>query len=533
LGLKWEPLIQEYRNFNSEKKKNFSVFFENECNYIIDKIELDKGIAKNRILKENIFLLFIAITSNIPLIIIGKPGSSKSLSFQQLKKSMRGKYSKNIFFRRYPNILTTYFQGSDSTLAEDIENLFEKGKEQLKKYENNENNDNKENKNNREKINKENNKENNKKNKKINNKENNKPISLLIFDEIGLSEFAKDNPVKALHKNLEYDKVRDGLSFIGFSNWKLDASKLNRVLCLSVPDLDSQIDDLKDTAKCIAESIRGENNIEPILLNLICKSYKSYQETVKKIKEYVVYKELELQEMRQVLGLLDKDEINRIFNNEKKITLEDFKKKRCNIELQGNYSWKYKNFYGVKNMNEYKILYEKNRTINHEFHGNRDFYNYNKGICNIKSLSKNSENIDVDVNKQIEKVIERNFGGVDICIDLDFGLNYDDESDNDVGFGGSRRMVAVERAALRGADANTSQYKEKILQRARRYNKQQTTSSNSKYQVGRGKPSPLTVRLLVAGTSTWTAKLLGLAATRISHKKGTVVAEKDVLDLLL
>jgi len=104
------------------------VFFENECNYIIDKIELDKGIAKNRILKENIFLLFIAITSNIPLIIIGKPGSSKSLSFQQLKKSMRGKYSKNIFFRRYPNILTTYFQGSDSTLAEDIENLFEKGK---------------------------------------------------------------------------------------------------------------------------------------------------------------------------------------------------------------------------------------------------------------------------------------------------------------------------------------------------------------------------------------------------------------------
>ena len=29
------------------------------------------------------------------------------------------------------------------------------------------------------------------------------------------------------------------------------------------------------------------------------------------------------------------------------------------------------------------------KTIDIDFHGNRDFYNYNKGICNIKSLSKN------------------------------------------------------------------------------------------------------------------------------------------------
>ena len=239
LGIKWKPLVKDYRKCKSDNKDNFSIFFENECDYIIDNIDLDKGIAKNRILKENIFLQFIAITSNIPLIIIGKPGSSKSLSFQQLKKSMRGKYSKSNFFRKYPQILTTYFQGSESTLAEDIDNLFEIGKEKLSKYENN---------------------------------NENKPISLLIFDEIGLSEFAKDNPVKVLHKNLEYDGVKDGLSFVGFSNWKLDSSKLNRVLYLSVPDLDSHIDDLKETAKCIAESIR-ENNIDQKLLILLCKRH--------------------------------------------------------------------------------------------------------------------------------------------------------------------------------------------------------------------------------------------------------------------
>jgi len=195
--------------------------------------------------------------------------------------------------------LSIYFEGSESTLAEDIDNLFEIGKEILKKYENN---------------------------------QENKPISLLIFDEIGLLEYAKDNPVKVLQKNLEYDGVKDGLSFVGFSNWKLDLSKLNRVLYLSVPDLDRQIDDLKETAKCIAESIR-ENNIDQLLLDILCKSYKSYKETIKKIKEYVVFKEFELQEMRQVLDSLSQEEIKNIFKKDiKYISLDDFKREREKIK---------------------------------------------------------------------------------------------------------------------------------------------------------------------------------------------------------
>lgn len=44
---------------------------------------------------------------------------------------------------------------------------------------------------------------------------------------------------------------------------------------------------------------------------------------------------------------------------------------------------------------------------------------------------------------------------------------------------------------------------------------------------------PLTVRLLVTGTSTRTAKLLGLAAARVSDQERAVVSEEDVLDLPL
>jgi len=397
LGIIWKPLVKDYKNCNSENTQNYSLFFENECDFVISQINLDKGIAKNRILKENIFLQFIAITSNIPMIIIGKPGSSKSLSYLQLKNSMRGKYSKSPFFSKYPQLITSYFQGSDSTLPEDIENLFQKGRDILTKYKNQEN----------------------------------KPISLLIFDEIGLSEFAKDNPVKVLHKNLEYEGFEEGLSFVGFSNWKLDSSKLNRVLYLSVPNLDKNIDDLIDTAQCIAENIK-ENNVDPKFLEVLCNSYKTYKEMVTKIKEYVVYKELEIQEMKQVLDSLTQDEIKNIFKKDKKeITLQDFIEERINIKTNKYYSWKRGNFTNVKNeISEYKDLYSKNRSVNEDFHGNRDFYNYIKGIFNIKSLSKNLENNSVDLSTQIEKVIERNFGGVEINLDIDFNIDkiYENES---------------------------------------------------------------------------------------------------------
>lgn len=43
----------------------------------------------------------------------------------------------------------------------------------------------------------------------------------------------------------------------------------------------------------------------------------------------------------------------------------------------------------------------------------------------------------------------------------------------------------------------------------------------------------LTVRLLVTGTSTGTAELLGLAASVIGDEEGTVVADEGLLELVL
>ena len=45
--------------------------------------------------------------------------------------------------------------------------------------------------------------------------------------------------------------------------------------------------------------------------------------------------------------------------------------------------------------------------------------------------------------------------------------------------------------------------------------------------------APLPVRLLVAGTGTWTAELLGLASSVVGNEKGTVVGNKGLLQLVL
>ena len=62
--------------------KYFSNFLRLEEQYLLNKIELNKRTDKNDLLMENAFLLFVSVTTIIPLIIVCKPGTRKSLSPQ-------------------------------------------------------------------------------------------------------------------------------------------------------------------------------------------------------------------------------------------------------------------------------------------------------------------------------------------------------------------------------------------------------------------------------------------------------------------
>ena len=119
-----QDFINDIKLNGINELKEFNQIIELEEDFVLDKIELDKGLGNNRSLKENVFLLFLSLGTTIPLIIIGKPGSGKSLSSHLIYKSMKGKYSTNKFFQFYPSIIQSYFQGSTSAKPEDVENIF-------------------------------------------------------------------------------------------------------------------------------------------------------------------------------------------------------------------------------------------------------------------------------------------------------------------------------------------------------------------------------------------------------------------------
>ena len=62
---------------------------------------LGENIARNAALRENVFMMAISIELKIPLFLVGKPGSSKSLAKAIINESMRGKDSKSDLLKNF------------------------------------------------------------------------------------------------------------------------------------------------------------------------------------------------------------------------------------------------------------------------------------------------------------------------------------------------------------------------------------------------------------------------------------------------
>ena len=372
-----KEFIEDIKHRNKISQfKHFSKILEIEEEFILDKIELGKGIGNSRSLRENLFLLFVSLGTNIPLIIIGKPGSGKNLSTHLIYKAMKGKYSTNDFFKSYPSIIQSYFQGSNSTLPEDVKNIFKIAEGRLKSFKKRSNED--------------------------------IPISMLLFDELGLAEKSKYNPLKVLHAKLddyfnEHKNINSNVNddqivvFVGITNWNLDAAKLNRALSLSVPDLDEDLEDAQETSSSIAnifnvnfgdkknnndnninnDETTKDNNIQ-IFGDLLPKVYYYYKNTLKILKKLTVKKQY----------------IN-IHQNKKGENLDT-----------------------IESENDFKELLLKENKIKIDFHGNRDFFYLIKGVARELNETNEIENGKSVVNV-IEKYIERNFGGMEIEIDID------------------------------------------------------------------------------------------------------------------
>ena len=192
-----------------------------EEEYVIKNIELDKGIAPNRALLDNIFSLFVAINNKIPIFIVGKPGCSKSLSVQLIIRAMENKKTDKPLFQNLPKILVNSYQGSMASTSKGVEKVFNNAKNIYDKLD--------------------------EKNKKD-------YISMIFFDEMGLAEHSPNNPLKVIHAELDValEEGKNNLAFVGISNWTLDASKMNRGMHLSIPEPNEN--DIKNVAFTIGKS---------------------------------------------------------------------------------------------------------------------------------------------------------------------------------------------------------------------------------------------------------------------------------------
>ncbi|XP_052086034.1 E3 ubiquitin-protein ligase RNF213-like [Mytilus californianus] len=225
----------------------------------IDNVELAQNIAKNKALKENVFMMIICIELKIPMFLVGKPGSSKSLAKTIVADAMQGNGAHNDLFRNFKQVQIVSFQCSPLSTPDGIVGTFK----QCAAYQ----------------------------------KDKEGFVSVVVLDEIGLAEDSPRMPLKTLHPLLEdgccddeepepYKKV----AFVGISNWALDPAKMNRGILVQrdIPDKE----ELRNSARKICST---DKNVKRIIDPMIDPLAISYNELFDQASE----------EMREFFGLRD------------------------------------------------------------------------------------------------------------------------------------------------------------------------------------------------------------------------------------
>ncbi|XP_023274609.1 E3 ubiquitin-protein ligase rnf213-beta-like [Seriola lalandi dorsalis] len=191
--------------------------------FFLQNIQTRETIAKNVALKENVFLMVVCIELRIPLFLVGKPGSSKSLAKTVVADAMQGQNSHCELFKKLKQVHMVSFQCSPHSSPEGIIGTFKN----CARFQKDKNMD--------------------------------EYVSVVVLDEIGLAEDSPQMPLKTLHPLLEDGCIDSDkpdphmkVGFVGISNWALDPAKMNRGIFVS--RWDPSEDELVETAKGICSS---------------------------------------------------------------------------------------------------------------------------------------------------------------------------------------------------------------------------------------------------------------------------------------
>ena len=135
---------------------------------ILDEMTVGANIARNIALKENVFMMFVCIELKIPLFVIGKPGSSKSLAKSIISNSMQGsRCPDGSILQNFKQVQIMSYQCSQLSTADGIIGVFNSCRNLQRKT------------------------------------GSNKFTACVVLDEVGLAEDSPLLPLKVLHPLLE------------------------------------------------------------------------------------------------------------------------------------------------------------------------------------------------------------------------------------------------------------------------------------------------------------------------------------------
>eukprot|EP00392_Amoebophrya_sp_AT5.2_P001285 g1287.t1 len=200
--------------------------------------DTNKNIAQNTALTENVFLMTICAELRIPLFIVGKPGTSKSLARSLVDDAMKGRSSQSALFRSLKQCVQVSYQCSPLSTSEGILKVFrdcarrQRGKDLTDS------------------------------------------VAVAVLDEVGLAEYSDTMALKTLHPLLETGCSPDGsfedvedyykVGFYGISNWSLDPAKMNRGILVSRDEPD-EAELSKTGAKILGVSEQHDEMLQKIV----------------------------------------------------------------------------------------------------------------------------------------------------------------------------------------------------------------------------------------------------------------------------
>ncbi|XP_053396010.1 E3 ubiquitin-protein ligase rnf213-alpha-like [Mercenaria mercenaria] len=222
----------------------------------LDHVHLEKNIARNMALRENVFMMVVCIELRIPLFLVGKPGSSKSLAKTIVSDAMQGNAAREELFRELKQAQMVSFQCSPLATPDGIVGTFRQCAQFQK------------------------------------DKDLDTFVSIVVLDEVGLAEDSPRMPLKTLHPLLEDGCQGDEkpekhkkVAFIGISNWALDPAKMNRGILVQreVPDLEELINSA--TGICSTKDKLG-NWINPLIEPMAISYLEIFQKASQSMREF-------------------------------------------------------------------------------------------------------------------------------------------------------------------------------------------------------------------------------------------------------